>query len=93
LNSALAVLAETLDRIVWGGAIQFLALLGRYTGLVSRETDEHTLNGGFDAASKRLRRTGVAYSQAQKGDARGYLRTLALGFVILVLLVVLGGVR
>ena len=82
-----------LDRFVWGGTIQFLAALGRFTGLVSRETDEHTLNGGFNAASESLRGAGQDYSKAQTGEAHGYLRTLALGFVILLLLVVLGGVR
>ena len=93
LNSALATLADVLDRFVWGGAIRFLAGLGQYTGLVSRETDERTLNGGFDSTSKGLRGAGEAYSQAQTGEAHGYLRTLALGFVILLILVVLGGAR
>ncbi len=93
LNSALATLADVLDRFVWGGAIRFLAGLGLYTGLVSRETDERTLNGGFDSTSQGLRGAGQAYSDAQTGEAHGYLRTLALGFVILLILVVLGGAR
>jgi NADH-quinone oxidoreductase subunit L len=93
LNSALATFADVLDRFVWGGAIRFLAGLGQYTGLVSRETDERTLNGGFDSTSKSLRGAGQAYSDAQTGEAHGYLRTLALGFVILLILVVLGGAR
>ena len=93
LNAALATLSDLLDRFVWGGAISFLAGLGEFTGLVSRETDERTLNGGFDAASEQVRGAGQTYSRAQTGEAHGYLRTLALGFVILLLLVVLGGVR
>ncbi len=93
LNSALATLSDLLDCFVWGGVIRFLAGLGQFTGLVSRETDERTLNGGFDATSKGLRGTGQAYSDAQTGEAHGYLRTLALGFVILLILVVLGGAR
>ena len=81
-------------RIVSGPlACQFLAALGRFTGLAGRETDEQTLNGGFDAASEGLRDVGQDYSNAQTGEAHGYLRTLALGFVILLLLVVLGGTR
>ena len=44
-------------------------------------------------ASENLRGVGQSYSKAQTGEAHGYLRTLALGFVILLLLVVLGGVR
>ncbi|MBI2814171.1 MAG: NADH-quinone oxidoreductase subunit L [Opitutae bacterium] len=93
LNAALATLADVLDRFVWGGAVDFLAALGQFTGLVTRETDERTLNGGFDTTSDKLRGAGQAYSQAQTGEAHGYLRTLALGFVILLLLVVLGGAR
>ncbi len=93
LNAGLADLADFLDRFAWGGIIRFLALLGEFTGFVTRETDEQTINGGFDAASERLRDTGKAYSRAQTGDAHGYLRTIALGFVILLLLVVLGGAR
>ncbi|HEY0862808.1 MAG TPA: NADH-quinone oxidoreductase subunit L [Lacunisphaera sp.] len=93
LNDALATLSDLLDRFVWGGVIRFLAGLGQFTGLVSRETDERTLNGGFDSTSKGLRGAGQAYSDAQTGEAHGYLRTLALGFVILLILVVLGGAR
>jgi NADH-quinone oxidoreductase subunit L len=93
LNDALATLSDLLDRFVWGGAIRFLAVLGQFTGLVSRETDERTLNGGFDSTSQGLRGAGQAYSNAQTGEAHGYLRTLALGFVILLILVVLGGAR
>jgi len=93
LNAALATLSDLLDRLVWGGAVRFLAALGEFTGLVSRETDERTLNGGFDATSGRLRGAGQAYSKAQTGEAHGYLRTLALGFVLILLLVVLGGAR
>jgi len=93
LNDALATLSDLLDRFVWDGAVRFLAGLSQYTGLAGRETDERTLNGGFDSTSEGLRGAGQAYSRAQTGEAHGYLRTLALGFVILLILVVLGGTR
>ena len=93
LNAGAADLADFLDRFIWGGAVSFLAGLGKFTGLVSSETDERTLNGGFDATSGRLRGVGQAYSQAQTGETHGYLRTLALGFVLLLIIVVLGGIR
>jgi NADH-quinone oxidoreductase subunit L len=92
--TGVAALADFLDRYLWDGAVRLLAGLGELGGLVSRETDEQTLNGGFDAASRGLRGTGKAYSNAQTGDAHGYLRTLALGFVLLLLVIVtLGGAR
>jgi NADH-quinone oxidoreductase subunit L len=91
LNTFTAALADVLDRRVWGGAVRFAFRLGEYTGVVTRETDEDLINGGFDATSERLRGTGRTYSKAQSGDAHGYLLTVAVGFVLLVLVVMLGG--
>ena len=93
LNAGLATFADFLDRAVWGGLVRFVALLSQFTGTVNRDADESGLNGGFNAASEKLRGAGLAYSKAQTGDAHGYLRTLALGFVILLLIVMLGGAR
>jgi NADH-quinone oxidoreductase subunit L len=93
LTDAFATLSAFLEKWVWDGAIRALAALGLFTGGTGRDTDEQVLNGGFDATSERLRGTGTAYSRAQTGDAHGYLRTLALGFVVLLILVILGGAR
>jgi NADH-quinone oxidoreductase subunit L len=93
LATGFAALADFLDRRLWDGAVRLLAGLGEFTGVVSRENDEQALNGGFDAVSGRLRESGQAYSKAQTGDAHGYLRTLALGFVVLLVVVILGGAR
>jgi NADH-quinone oxidoreductase subunit L len=93
LNAAAAALADALDRYVWDGVIRFLSRLGEFAGLVNRETDENVINGGFDATSERLRGSGQVYSRAQSGDAHGYLRMLAIGFVLLVLAVVMGGTQ
>jgi NADH-quinone oxidoreductase subunit L len=93
VNAFVATLADWLDRYVWGGVIAFLALLGQFSGTVNREADEQGLNAGFDAASEKIRGTGRAYSRAQTGDAHGYLRALALGFVVLALVALWGGGR
>ena len=93
LNSALATFADVLDRFVWDGAVRFLARLGEFAGIVNRDADEDGLNAGFDAGSEGLRGTGKAYSHAQTGDAHGYLRVVAIGFVVLVLILMLGGRR
>ena len=93
LNDALATIADWLDEYVWGGAIRLLANLGEFSGAVNRETDEDVINGGFDNVSEGLRCTGKAYSRVQTGDAHGYFRFVAIGFVVLVLLVMLGGAR
>jgi NADH-quinone oxidoreductase subunit L len=93
LNTLGAALADFLDRWVWGGAVGFLALLGEFTGSVNSEVDEAGLNAGFNSVSERIRRAGRAYSGAQSGEAQGYLRTVAVAFVVLALLVLLGGRR
>ena len=92
LNQLLAVVADGLDRWVWGGIISGVAWMGEALGTFDREMDESGLNGGFDAASEKLRGVGNAYSRAQTGEAHGYLRTLAVAFVVLALLLLLGGV-
>jgi NADH-quinone oxidoreductase subunit L len=90
-NTALASFADWADRQVWDGLVRFLASLGEFIGWTNRDGDERGLNAGFDTTSEKIRATGLAYSRAQTGDAHGYLRTLALGFVILLVLATLGG--
>ena len=93
LNAGTAALADAMDRYLWDGVIRFLSRLGEFTGIVNREADENLINGGFDAASERLRGSGKVYSRAQTGDAHGYLRMVAIGFVLLVLAVIMGGAQ
>ncbi|MES2693372.1 MAG: NADH-quinone oxidoreductase subunit L, partial [Verrucomicrobiota bacterium] len=93
LTQAIAGLADALDRHVFDAAIRFLARLGEFAGFVHRETDETVLNDNFDRTSAAFRRTGQAYSYAQSGDAHGYLRLVAAGFVVIVLIVMLGAYR
>jgi NADH-quinone oxidoreductase subunit L len=91
LNSSVATFADVLDRFVFDGAVRFLARLSEFAGFVNRDADEDGLNGGFDTGSESVRGTGQAYSRAQTGDAHSYLRVVAIGFVVLVLIVILGG--
>jgi NADH-quinone oxidoreductase subunit L len=93
LNDLLAALADALDRWVWDGGVRLLGWLGTLAGKVGRGADEQGLNAGFDAGSDAFRGTGRAYSRAQTGEAHGYLRALAIGFVVLALLALLGGSR
>ena len=93
LNAFAAALADFLDRWVWGGAVALLAGLGEFTGSVNREVDEAGLNTGFNALSERIRGAGRAYSRAQTGEPQGYLRTLAIAFVVLALLILMGAGR
>ena len=86
-----AAFADAFDRYIVDGLVRLVSRLGVFAGMVHRETDEDVINGGFNRGSESLRRTANAYSRAQSGDAHGYLRTIAIGFVIIVLIILLGG--
>jgi NADH-quinone oxidoreductase subunit L len=91
LNNFGAVFSDFMDRSVWGGLVNFTGRFGLFSGWFSRDTDEGGLNAGFDATSGGLRGSGKFYSKRQSGDAHGYLRVMALGFVVLVIVVMMGG--
>ncbi len=93
LNDFAAALANGLDRWVFGGLVNFLGQLGVFTGTVNRQVDEDTLNDGFDRVSASVRGSGQRYSRAQTGEAHGYLRVIAVAFIVLALVLVLGGAR
>ena len=91
LNTFGAAFSDFMDRNVWGGLVNFTGRFGLFSGWFSRDTDEGGLNAGFDATSGGLRGTGTFYSKRQSGDAHGYLRVMGLGFVVLVIVVMMGG--
>jgi NADH-quinone oxidoreductase subunit L len=91
LNSFLGAFAAFFDRWIWGGLVNTLATFGELAGTMNREADEDALNRGFDATSEKFRDAGKSYSRGQTGDAHGYLRTVVVGFVVLALMVILGG--
>ena len=93
LNTGVAALANAFDRYVLDGAIRFLSRLGEFTGVVNREADEDLINGGFDRTSEGLRGAGSTYSRVQTGDTHGYMRMIAIGFVLLVLAAIMGGAQ
>jgi NADH-quinone oxidoreductase subunit L len=93
LNHAIACLADFGDRWIWGGVIKALAGLGRWVGMTHLEIDEEVINRGFDGGSETLRDSGQSYAKAQTGDAHGYLLTIAVSFVVLAVLLLMGGGR
>ena len=93
VNDAVAALAVFFDRWVWDGMVRGLAALGRWCGMMNLDTDEQIINAGFDATSAGLRSSGRVYARAQTGDAHGYLLTLAVAFVVLLVVLVIGGAR
>ena len=93
LNRLAAAAADGLDGKVWDGAVRLLVRTARWVGLANRRIDEGGLNAGFDGASAAIRGVGRAYSGAQTGRAQSYLRALAVAFVVLAMLALIGGSR
>jgi NADH-quinone oxidoreductase subunit L len=93
LNALLAAVAAGLDRWVFGVLIKFLGQFSLFSGSINREIDEDGLNGGFDLVSASVRGTGQRYSRAQTGSTHGYLRVLAVAFIILAFVVAFGGAQ
>jgi NADH-quinone oxidoreductase subunit L len=93
LNALLAAVAAGLDRWVFGVLVKFLGQFSLFSGSINREIDEDGLNGGFDLVSASVRGTGQRYARAQTGSTHGYLRVLAVAFVILAFVVAFGGAQ
>ncbi len=93
LMSFAAWLSDALDRHVWDGAIRAAAAFARVFGVMDQQAEEEVINGGFNATSDKLRGAARAYSGAQTGDAHGYLLTIAVAFVVLALVLMIGGAR
>lgn len=82
---------DRMDRWVWGGIAQGLALATAAVAQLSRRTDEVVVNGGFDQVCEGLREQGKALSAWHNGRVQRYLGTLAGAFVVLVWWLVWGG--
>jgi NADH-quinone oxidoreductase subunit L len=88
-----AALGDLLDRGVWGGLV--LLTQGLTVGLawLSRALDEFGVNGGFDAACRRLRHDGARIAGMSTGRLPAYLRGAVAGAAALGLLLLWGGCR
>ncbi|MGH8020962.1 MAG: NADH-quinone oxidoreductase subunit L [Opitutaceae bacterium] len=93
LARAAAWISDALDRWGWGGAVRAVGAMSLFTAFTNRQVDEDAIDAGFDGVSETIRAGGVAYSKSRDGDAHGHLRSIAIGFALLALLLVLGGVR
>ncbi|MGA4578408.1 NADH-quinone oxidoreductase subunit L [Limisphaera sp. VF-2] len=82
---------DRMDRWVWGGIVQAVALMTAAVALLGRRTDEVVVNGAFDQVCEGLRRQGRGLSAWQNGRVHRYLGTLAGAFVVLVWWLVWGG--
>jgi len=88
LNAWFARFCDLLDRWVFGGVVQGVAFLTVGLAWVDRVFDEFVINLGFDGGCRSLRESGGWFSRLQAGRVQPYLRSLGLGVVILVVILV-----
>ncbi len=79
------------ERRIWEASLSACSALARFLGLANRDFEDDGLNGGFNQASASLAAAGSNYRATQSGSLHAYLRTLAFGFIALLLFVSLGG--
>ena len=89
-NARWARACDWLDRWVWELVVQLLAYGVVGLAWLDHFFDEHVVNLGFDAVTRRLRGGGGVLSRAQNGRVQSYLRILALGLAVLVLMLMWG---
>ncbi|HNQ90787.1 MAG TPA: NADH-quinone oxidoreductase subunit L [Verrucomicrobiota bacterium] len=89
-HGLLARWGDWVDRWIWGGLVLAAGLLAVGAAWVSRFLDEWGVNLGFDRGCGGLRLGGWRLALFQDGRVQGYLRALAMGVVLLVLLLTWG---
>jgi NADH-quinone oxidoreductase subunit L len=85
-----AQVCDWFDRTIWNGGVQLLAAVVVALAWVDRFFDEKVVNMGFDELCARLRGGGGLLARLQNGRVQTYLRVLALGLTVLVLILIWG---
>jgi proton-translocating NADH-quinone oxidoreductase chain L len=83
-----ARVADWLDRRVWGGIVAGVALAFRGWAQLNRLIDVFWVDGGFDKGCEEIATGGGLMARVQSGRVQTYLRLLALGFVVLVAILI-----
>jgi proton-translocating NADH-quinone oxidoreductase chain L len=83
-----ARVADWLDRRVWGGIVAGVALAFRGLAHLDRLIDTFWVDGGFDKGCEEIETGGGLMARVQSGRVQTYLRLLALGFVVLVAILI-----
>ena len=80
--------ADWIDRRIWGGMVAGVALAFRGLAQLNRLLDIYWVDGGFDKGCEELSNGGGLLANVQTGRVQTYLRLLALGFVVLVAILI-----
>ena len=85
----LAWLAAWLDRRFWGSIVASISSGFRGLGWCNRSIDSQWIDGGFDKGCEELTTAGGVLAWLQAGRAPNYLRTLTIGLLILLAVVLM----
>ncbi len=83
-----ARVADWMDRHVWGGIVALVTVIFGLLARFNRFFDNEWINGGFDKSCEELYSGGGMAARAQSGRVQTYLRILALGVVVLVVILI-----
>jgi len=89
----LAAISGIVDHYVIGGIVQVIAWAALACGWLDRLFDKFVIDLGFDKISQALTRAARSFSHFQNGQIQRYLRVMALGMAVLVLVVLWGCAR
>jgi NADH-quinone oxidoreductase subunit L len=90
LNAWWAKACAWIDRWIWEAIVQLIAGVVIGIAWVDRVLDEQVVNRGFDETCRGICSGGGLLSRFQNGRVQNYLRTLGLGTVVLVLVLLWG---
>lgn len=74
------------EDVLWRATVQASGVVLLAVAWVNRLIDEWAVNGGFDRVTRGLRNSGAGAARTQAGQVQSYLRALAVGIAVLVLL-------
>jgi NADH-quinone oxidoreductase subunit L len=86
LAKAAAQVSDWMDRNVWDGLVRLLGGLGQLFGGLTKGFDERGINAGVDETTAGTRGLGRAMSAWHSGQIQTYLRTVAIGMLVLLIL-------
>ncbi len=90
LHAGFSLFSDWLDRIVWSGLVNLLSLATVALSWLSRQIDEHFVNGGFNRGCEGVRGSSRFLSRLQDGQIQNYLRAIGVAFAILLLALIWG---
>ena len=90
LNAWSAVLCDVSDRFVWNGFVQVFSYFVIGLAWLDNFFDKYVVNAGFDAGCDTVSFSGRSLSLLQRGRVQGYLRTIGLALIVIVIIMLWG---